>query len=70
MEINISLNNLEEVIELSNKIKELNDEFQEALIDFATAPDDIKKNLIKLELELSTRKIYWASELLNQSVIK
>ena len=70
MEINISLNNLEEVIELSNKIKELNDEFQEALIDFATAPDDVKKNLIKLELELSTRKIYWASELLNQSVIK
>ena len=70
MEINISLNNLDEVIELSNKIKELNDEFQEALIDFATAPDDVKKNLIKLELELSTRKIYWASELLNQSVIK
>lgn len=70
MEINISLNNLDEIIELSNKIKELNDEFQEALIDFATAPDDIKKNLIKLELELSTRKIYWASELLNQSVIK
>lgn len=70
MEINISLNNLDEIIELSNKIKELNDEFQEALIDFATAPDDVKKNLIKLELELSTRKIYWASELLNQSVIK
>ena len=55
MEIELNLNELEELIELSDKIIELNDNFKDILIDLATSPNDSKEQqqqYIKVSLDL------------------
>lgn len=55
MEIELNLNELEELIELSDKIIELNDNFKDILIDLATSPNDSKeqqKQYVKVSLDL------------------
>lgn len=55
MEIELKLNELEELIELSDKIIELNDNFKDILIDLATSPNDSKEQqqqYIKVSLDL------------------
>ena len=55
MEIELNLNELEELIELSDKIIELNDNFKDILIDLATSPNDSKEQqqqYVKVSLDL------------------
>ena len=51
----MNLNELEELIELSDKIKELNENFKDILIDLATSPnssEEEKKKYVSVSLDL------------------